>query len=87
MRIYLNPLSLNTDNEIIVNEGSLGINVNLNVNNDETLDNEKNLFISAYVALKSILHNTHHLVIYSNKKKNSESIIKYMKERIKNETI
>lgn len=38
--VFLNPLGLNNDNEIIVNEGSLGINVNLNVNNNITVNND-----------------------------------------------
>ncbi len=38
--VFLNPLGINNDNEIIVNEGSLGINVNLNVNNNITVNND-----------------------------------------------
>ena len=78
---YIQTVVLNNDDYLfnsIRNNNDILNDIFGNINNDEMLDNEKNLFISAYVALKSILYNTHHLVIYSNKKKNSESIIKYI---------
>jgi superfamily II DNA or RNA helicase len=48
--------------------------------------NNKRLFLSTYIALRSIFQNhTHRLLIYSNNKDNSENIIKYIKIIIENE--
>ena len=45
-----------------------------------TEENDKLLFLSAYVSLKSIFDNqSHHLLIYSNNKNNSLKIIEYIK--------
>ena len=47
-----------------------------NINNE----NDKRLFLSAYTTLKSIFDcNSHHLLIYSNNKKNSIKLIDYIK--------
>lgn len=48
-------------------------------------ENEKRLFLSAFVALKSIEENhSHHLLIYTNKQENAGKIINYIKLLIEN---
>ena len=53
------------------------------ITNEEKIDNEndKRLFLSAFVSLKSINDsNSHHLLIYSNNKDNSHKLIEYIKQ-------
>jgi len=48
-------------------------------------EDEKRLFLSAFVALKSIEENhSHHLLIYTNKQENASKIINYIKLLIEN---
>ncbi len=50
-----------------------------------TTEHDKKLFLSAYVFLKSIFDkHSHHLLIYSNSKKNSSKIIQYIKMLLNN---
>ena len=50
------------------------------------ITNDKRLFLSAFSALKSIYENhSHHLLIYSNNKENSNKIIDYIEELLKKE--
>jgi predicted helicase len=57
---------------IITNEEEITINNN---------ENDKTLFLSAFASLKSINDgNSHHLLIYSNNKDNSQKIIEYIKQ-------
>lgn len=50
-------------------------------NEDELEMCDNNLFLSAFIALKSIFYNnSHHLLIYSNNKENSLKIIQYIKK-------
>ena len=50
------------------------------------ITNDKRLFLSAFSALKSIYENhSHHLLIYSNNKENSNKIIEYIEELLKKE--
>jgi predicted helicase len=58
---------------IITNEEEITVD-----NNNE---NDKRLFLSAFASLKSIKGgNSHHLLIYSNNKDNSQKIIEYIKQ-------
>jgi predicted helicase len=62
---------------IIINEEEITVDNNNNNNNE----NDKRLFLSAFASLKSINDgNSHHLLIYSNNKDNSQKIIEYIKQ-------
>jgi superfamily II DNA or RNA helicase len=50
-----------------------------------TEENDKRLFMAAYLALKSIFEkHSHHLLIYSNNRKSSSKLIKYIKTLLNN---
>jgi predicted helicase len=49
-------------------------------------ENDKRLFLSAYASLKSINdNNSHHLLIYSNNKENSDKILEYINKLLEEE--